>query len=95
MKLATAQFFVTNDIKNNLDTIIKLTKAARGNDADIIHFSECSLIGYYPADELMNQKYDQAKIKSAINQLQEVSKINNILSLSVMKISIFHMGIIY
>jgi predicted amidohydrolase len=78
LKLATAQFFVSNEIDKNKNTIIKLTKIAKSEGADIIHFSECSLTGYFPEYEYSNAKYNKNEIESAINDLINASKINNI-----------------
>lgn len=46
MRLALAQMSVVDDLRTNLETILKLVKAASTRGADIALFPECALTGY-------------------------------------------------
>ena len=50
LKIATCQFAVSGDIRQNAKSICGFLRKAKKLNADIVHFSECALSGYAGTD---------------------------------------------
>lgn len=58
MKIATAQFPVSFDLKANCNHILRQMQQAKAAGATVIHFPEAALSGYAPVDLPNYQEYD-------------------------------------
>lgn len=76
--VATCQHAISGDINLNLKTIINQITETKRQDADIVHFAECSLSGYAGMDFLDYEEQDQKLLEAAIMQIRAEAKKNNI-----------------
>jgi predicted amidohydrolase len=76
--VATCQFPVTGEIKDNAGHIKKFILEAAKNKADIIHFSEAALSGYPPGDIPSFDGYDWETLRRSTYEIMSMAKENNI-----------------
>ncbi len=78
MRIASCQFPVSSDIRENYSWIKKLLIEAKLKNADIVHFPECALSGYPGTDmnSLENLKWDElGKVTDSIMKMAGELKI--------------------
>lgn len=78
MRIASCQFPVSSDIRENYSWIKKLLIEAKLKKADIVHFPECALSGYPGTDmnSLENLKWDElGKVTDSIMKMAGELKI--------------------
>jgi len=78
LKVATCQFPVSGNIKNNAKYIKDFIKEAAFNKADIIQFSEAALSGYPPSDISSFQNYNWDLLKSETYDIMSLAQKYNI-----------------
>jgi len=76
LKIATAQFEVSANIKRNRDKIIKLIIEASEQSVEVIHFSECCLSGYPSIDFI--KCFNDPEITSSLSQIRAQAAASNI-----------------
>ena len=78
LKVATCQFPVTGEIRNNAGYIKEFIKEAALNNADIVHFSEAALSGYPPGDIPSFKDYDWQELRRETHEIMSLARENNI-----------------
>ena len=78
LKVATCQFPVTGDMKNNAQYIKKFIKEAAQNNAGIVHFSEAALSGYPPSDIPSFENYNWEALRQQSHEIMALAKKHNI-----------------
>ncbi|WP_346856037.1 carbon-nitrogen hydrolase family protein [uncultured Draconibacterium sp.] len=78
LKVAVSQFPVIADIRKNLKFIKKQIKIAAENEAEIIHFSECSLSAYAGIDFAEYTSDANQNIQKGIAAICEFAQLFNI-----------------
>jgi predicted amidohydrolase len=74
LKVASTQFPVSGNIKENSGYIKKFIREASKNGADIIQFPEAALSGYPPADIPSFQNYNWALLRAETNEIMNLAK---------------------
>ncbi len=72
--IATCQHSINADINKNLKVIINQIIQAKQQQADIVHFAECSLSGYGGIDFVDYEEQDQDLLKAAITEITAIAK---------------------
>lgn len=78
LNIATSQFAVDSNIKNNLVSIEKQIKIASKDGADIIHFCECSLSAYVEIDFPKYTAETNTQIKTGIARICKLAQLHSI-----------------
>ena len=73
IQVATSQFPVSSDIKQNCEYIIAQTRMAKENDCNLIHFPEGSLSGYAGVDFESFEDYNWELLKESTKKIIEVA----------------------
>lgn len=76
MKLGAYQFAVSKDIKRNLEIMKKAVAQASQKGIKLLVFPECALTGYPPHDIESSSSVSFDDLKSAYEQLQNLSMDN-------------------
>lgn len=73
LNVATCQFPVSADVAANAAQITALMEQAAGQNADIVHFSECALSGYAGVDFPDFQGYDWNRLKAKTLDIMQLA----------------------
>ena len=73
LKIATCQFTVSSSIKRNSRTICELLRRSNKSQADIVHFSECSLSGYVGTDFPNFDGYDWGMLREETEKIMALA----------------------
>lgn len=74
IKIASAQFVITNDIQKNTNIMIKLLHQAAKQKARFVLFPECALTGYTGSEIPNTNSLKSAAIDDALKLLGQVTK---------------------
>ena len=74
LKLATCQFPVVKNVKENLVYALRQIKQARGKGADLVHFPECCLSGYFGVELKSPRDANWDAVAEAMNQVMAAAK---------------------
>jgi len=78
LRIATCQFPVTGDIRENAEYIKKFIREAGENNADIIQFPEAALSGYPPKDIPSFENYDWESLRKETRRIMSFAKESGI-----------------
>jgi len=73
LRIAACQFAVTESVIQNARAIRQFMQKAKKAEADMVHFSECSLSGYAGADFPSFDDYDWALLKRETQRIMELA----------------------
>ena len=71
IRLAAAQFELTDDMEHNLENIDQLSKKASDKDARLVLFPECAVTGYPGTDMGDLSRIDPNTVQEALERLAE------------------------
>jgi len=74
VKVATCQFAVSGDIKENARQIRRFLRKAKKAGADIIHFPECAVSGYVGTDFPNFEGFDWQLLKKETEKIMALAK---------------------
>jgi deaminated glutathione amidase len=74
LKIATCQFPVTGDIRQNAEYVKNYITEAVENSADVVHFSEASLSGYPPGDFSSFESFDWGELRAQTVEITALAK---------------------
>jgi hypothetical protein len=74
LELATCQFPVVKDVKQNLVYALRQIKQARGKGADLVHFPECCLSGYFGVELKSLRDANWDVVADAMTQVMAAAK---------------------
>ena len=74
LKIASSQFPVSGDIKENAGYIKDQMRTAKLRGAEVVHFPECALSGYGGADIDSFDKFDWTQLKSSTGEICGLAK---------------------
>jgi predicted amidohydrolase len=72
--IATCQFPVSDDIRNNQRYILRQMKLAKEKSAEVVHFPECALGGYAGEDFKSFKGYDWEYLRHATQTVIDLSR---------------------
>jgi len=78
IKVAAYQCKVTDDIKENFETICKAVEHAKEEQVDLIVFPECSLTGYPSINIETSEDVDFETVEFCLNKLEKMAQQYNI-----------------
>ena len=73
IRVATCQFPVSHDIRENAEWIRRQVRAAAGKKADVVHFSECALSGYASKEWKTLAEFDYALQHHELESILELA----------------------
>jgi predicted amidohydrolase len=74
LKLATCQFRITADIAANVEVVLRQTREAAAQGADLIHFSETCLSGYAGVEhECFDEHFDWSVLVGGTRSLMALA----------------------
>lgn len=74
IRVATCQFSVEPEIARNRRSVLRQMTHAAGQNADVVHFSECALSGYAGVDIADTAAIDWDELAAATRDVQDAAK---------------------
>src|SRR5688500_8045681 len=74
LTLATCQFPVSEDIRENLAWVTRQMKSARRRGAHLAHFPECCLSGYGGVEFKSFARFDWELLRDSFRQIQSLAR---------------------
>jgi predicted amidohydrolase len=74
LRIATCQFPVCGSIERNAGYVHSFMKQAVKGGAHIVHFSECALSGYAPADVKTFDRFDWRLLRAETEEIMKLAK---------------------